>query len=188
MTDIFALGFLENLKVFFVAVLIYALVYAILLKLEVFGDKKLNSLIALLSAIIVSFTGVLTYLVAYAINWFLIILFVFFLIIVLILFLGVDISNIAKISKDNTKLIFIIFIILFSIILIKGFFAINNTFDLNEKLNNSYDVDTSFNTGVDDITNLEIDESFWDRFNIDSELISAVLFLIAIGGFVWLMG
>lgn len=188
MADIFALGFLENLKVFFVAVLMYALVYAMLLKLEVFGDKKVNSLIALLSAIIVSFTGVLTYAVAYAINWFFIIFFILFLMMVLLLFLGVGMSDITKISKDNSKLIMIVFLVLFSVIIVKGFFAVNNTFDLNEPQNNSYDVDTSFNTGVDDITNLEIDESFWDRFNVDSDLIAAVLFLIGIGAFVWLMG
>lgn len=188
MADIFAIGFMENLKVFFVAVLMYAIVYAMLLKLEVFGDKKVNSLIALLSAIIVSFTGVLTYAVAYAINWFFIIFFILFLMVVLLLFLGVGMGEITGVVKNKIKIIMIVFLLLFSVILLKGFFAVNNTFDLNEPLNNSYDVDASFNTGVDDITNSEIDESFWDMFNIDSDLLAAILFLAGIGGFVLLMG
>ena len=46
-----------------------------------------------------------------------------------------------------------------------------------------YEIDASYNTGVDDITNKEIDESFLSNFfgSIDSELIGAVLFLVGLG-------
>ncbi len=181
---IFAIGFLENLKVLFVGILIYAIIFAMLKNINIFGDdNKINSLIALLAAVIVSFSGVVTYAVSYAINWFVIIFFILFLLIVILLFLGVKMSDITDQATKNGKTIVIVFGVLFFIILIKGFFALNNTFDLNEPPVDQYDVDASFNTGVDDITNTEINnDGFWDRFfNVDSDLVAAVLFLIVIG-------
>ena len=65
----FAAGLFEHLKIFFVAVLIYVIIYATLKKIQVLGsDDKVNALIALFSAIIVSFSGVVTYAVSHAIN------------------------------------------------------------------------------------------------------------------------
>jgi len=181
------LSFFEPIKILFVALLIYALMFAMLKKIGIFdGHEGVNAIIALLATIIVSFSGVVTYAVSYAINWFVIIIFIVFLMMVLMLFLGVKPGDIASQVTKNGKVIMIVFFILFSIILVKSFFAINNTFDNNEPQNNSYNVDTSFNTGVDDVTNKDLNKNFWD--NIDSDLLSSVIFLIVLGGFVMLIG
>lgn len=189
--EIFAIGFLENLKVLFVAVLIYALVFALLKKVKLFeGSDKINSLIALLSAIIVSFTGVVTYSISYAINWFIIIFFIVFLGMLLLLFLGVSFDDIASASKGKAKFILIAFGVLFLIIFLKSFFALNNTFDTSDPMNDSYAVDPSFNTGVNDITGVELQDGwYYTPFGyIDKDLVSAVLFLLVIGAFVFLIG
>lgn len=189
MAEIFAIGFLENMKVFFVAILMYVLIFALLKTVKPLGDDpKINSLIALLAAIIVSFSGVVTYAVAYAVNWFFIIFFVIFLFLMIIMFLGVKPDQIASGASKNAKIILGIFVVLFLVIIMKSFFALNNTFDNNEPINDSYAIDTSYNTGVDDITNKEIDSSFWDRFNVDPDLLSAALFLMAMGIFVFIIG
>ncbi len=191
MAEVFAIGFIENLKVLFVGILIYAIIFAMLKQIKILGeDPKVNSLVALIAAIIVSFSGVVTYAVSYAINWFIIILFLVFLLMVLLLFLGVDMKAITGQVTKNSKPILIAFVILFSIIFFKSFFAVNNSFDLNDPQNDSYDVDASFNTGVDDITNKEINEGFFDKLFsiIDKELFSAVLFLVAIGIFIIIIG
>lgn len=191
MAEIFAIGFLENIKILIVAILIYAIIFALLKQVKIFGDSaKINSLIAFLSAIIVSFSGVVTYAVTYAINWFVIIFFIIFLLLVIMMFLGVKMSDIASKSKSNAKIILVIFGIFFVVIFFKSFFALNNAFDLNEPQNDSYGVDASFNTGVDDITNRELDEGIFYRIfgNIDPELLSAVIFLIVLGVFVFILG
>ncbi|MDA3856485.1 MAG: hypothetical protein PF569_09595 [Candidatus Woesearchaeota archaeon] len=190
MAEIFAIGFLENLKVLFVGILMYVIIYALLTKLEVLGEKKetINALVALLAAIIVSFSGVVTYAISYAINWFVIIFFIVFLLMIIFMFLGVDAGKITAqvIKKENAKIILIAFALLFLVIVVKSFFALNNSFDINNPQNDSYIIDTSYNTGVDDITNTEIDTGVFS--NIDSDVVSAVMFLLVIGVFVILMG
>lgn len=188
--EVFSVGFLENIKVLVVAILIYAIVYSVLKKIEVFGadNKTVNSLIALLAAVIVSFTGVLTYVVTYAVNWFVIIMFIIFLVMVMLLFFGIKFSDISASATSNWKLIAIVCFLLFSIIFLKGFFALNNAYDINNPQNDTSQVDTSFNTGVDDITN--DDGSFiLDFFNsLDQDLVAAALFLAVLGVFVALIG
>lgn len=189
--SVIAVRFLENIKVLFVGVLIYAIIYALLKKIEFFGDSNgINATIALLAAIIVSFTGAVTYAVSYAINWFIVIFFIVFLLMVLLLFLGVKFSDISGFvsTGKNVKVIVIAFGILFAIVLLKSFFAVNNAYDVNNPQDSPYDVDTSFNTGVDDITNLEV-EGNANFFNgLDSDLVSSVLFLLVIGVFVIFLG
>lgn len=190
-TEIFNIAFIEYVKIFVTAILIYAIIFALLRKLSVLGeDAKIDSLIALLTAVIVSFSGVATYAISYAINWFVIVFFIAFLIIVLLLFLGVKMGDVTKTITKNMKPILIAFGILFGIVLIKSFFALNNTFDTNEPTIDPYEIDASFNTGVDDITNKEIDDGWFSSFwnSIDSELLGAVLFLIALGIFVIILG
>lgn len=189
--EVFNIAFIEYFKVFITAILIYAIVFALLRKLEVLGeDSKIDSLIALLTAIIVSFSGVATYAISYAINWFVIIFFIVFLLIIILLFLGVKMGDVTSVVKDNAKPIVIAFAIVFLIIVVKSFFALNNAYDLNDPIDNAYDVDASFNTGVDDITNTDVNENaleeWWD--SVDSDLIGAILFLIVIGVFVIIIG
>lgn len=188
MAEIFAIGFLENLKVLFVGILMYVIIYALLTKLKILGDKQptINALVALLTAVIVSFSGVVTYAVSYAINWFVIIFFIVFLLIVLLLFLGVDMGAVTKTATGNAKPIMIAFGILFLVIIFKSFFALNNSFDTNNPQNDSYIIDASYNTGVDDITNAQIDKSIFS--NLDSDIVSAAMFLLVIGIFVIFMG
>ena len=74
------------------------------------------------------------------------------------------------------------------IILLKGFFGLNNAYDLNEPQQNPYDVNTEFNTGVDDITNQEQDTSWFENFYIDSELLGIVAFFLLIGAAIYFIG
>lgn len=187
-SEIFAVGFIENLKVLFVGIMIWAITFSLLVRSEILGghhNMKINNLVALLAAVIVSFSGVVTYAISYAINWFIIIIFIVFLMLTLLYFLGVKPGDVASQATKNGKTIVIVFGVLFLIILVKGFFALNNTFDTNNPPSDQYSIDTSFNTGVDDITNSQINPSFWDRFfNVDSDLVAAALFLLVIGVFV----
>lgn len=188
--SIFAIGFLENIKVFFVAILMYAIVFSILKKIQVFGeDNKVNSLVALVSAVIVSFSGVVTYAVSYAISWFFIILFIVFLLIVILMFLGVNMGDITSSVKTNSKIIVYVFLALFAIILIKSFFALNNSFDSNNPNVDDYEIDTNFNTGIDD-TYLEEGEEREVTFDFeyDSDLFGIALFMLIIGVFVVFLG
>ena len=182
------IGFIDNFKILISGIMIYILIYAALIKIEVFGSKNINTLVALISAVIVSFTGVITYVISYAINWFIILFFIIFLIFILLMFIGIDVKEISNLAISNKKIIIISFLVLFSIIFIKGFFALNNTFDSNEPINNSYNVDTSFNTGVDDITNSEVDKSFWNSFSLNSDITSAAIFLGILGVFIMMIG
>lgn len=191
MTQVFNIAFFEHIKILVVGILLYAIIYSFLKKASVLGsDDKVNSLVALLSAIIVSFSGVATYVVSYATNWFFIIFFILFLIIVLLLFLGAEWSTVADITKKNSKTIFVVLLLVFSVILVKGFFAVNNSFDLNEPPNSNYNVDASFNTGVDDITNSEVNENMVDSIKetMQSDIAGVAFFLLIIGGAIYLIG
>lgn len=178
--------FFDYAKIVIVAVLLYAIIFAMLKKVAFFDDDKVNSLVSLLSVILVSFSGVVTYVVTYAINWFAIIFFIAFVIILILLFLGVSFDDIK--SMMNPKIVGGILIVLFLLIFVKGFFGLNNAFDLNEPQEDPYEVNTSVNTGVDDVATVEVESErgFLDR--VDSELLAVVGFLIVIGIFVILIG
>lgn len=185
------LGFeyLSQFQVFFVAILIFALIYGLLKMLTPFGNESnnLNLVIAFLSALIVSFTGVVTYLVTYAINWFVILFFIFFVIFLLLAFLGVKLGDIHGIFAGKKVLFLAIFFILFLAILLKAFFALNNVFDTENPQDDVYDVNVNSNFGVEEMgfdgPNTSWWDKFWNSFNIDDGLIAAVLFLIGLGIF-----
>ena len=182
---LFELAFFEYIEILLTAILIFAIVYALLNGIKVFGESKgINLTVAIVAALIVSLSGVVTYVVSYAVNWFIIIFFIVFLLIVILLFLGVKMSDITSATASNSKVIVGVFIILFLIIIVKGFFALNNAYDINNPSQSDYDVDTSFNTGVDDVI-LEEDEEINEdyEFNFNSGLISSALFLLIIGAF-----
>ena len=186
---VYDLSYLMNFKIFLVAILLYVIIYTLLKKMEIFGDdKNVTALISFISVIIVSLTGVLTYAVAYALNLFILIIFILFLIFLLANFTGVKLSDIYSISKSNSKAILIAFLVIFSIIFLKSFFAVNNTYDISNPQNDSYAINTSLNTGVDDMVDTKKVESFFGRLNIDSDILSSVLFLITIGVFVIIIG
>jgi hypothetical protein len=107
------------------------------------------------------------------------------------MFLGVssaDIVGQVK-QKNNARAILIVFGILFMIIVIKGFFALNNAFDVNNPQENQYEVDTRFNTGVDDMID-ESEQNFLTRAlgTVDRDIWASALFLLIIGAFVLIIG
>ena len=180
---IFESAFFEYFGILLAGILIFAIIYALLNGIKVLGENKaINLTVAIVAAIIVSLSGVVTYVVSYAVNWFIIIFFIVFLLIVILLFLGVKMSDITSAATSNSKVIAGVFIVLFLIIIVKGFFALNNAYDLNNPPESDYVVDTSFNTGVDDII-LDEDEEINEDFNFNSGLIGATLFLLIVGMF-----
>ena len=184
--QIFNISFLENFKVFIVAILIYAIIYSVLKTVKPFGDNKsVDAVIALVAAIIVSFSGVISYSVSYAINWFVILFFILFLLLVLLMFLGIKPQDIAAVSTRNAKPIIIAFLIVFSVIILKSFFALNNAFDTSNPQNDSYAINTTMNTGFGDISS-DSQKSFLGELlsDVDRDLLSAILFLAMLGVFI----
>ena len=184
--QILNIGFLENFKVFIVAILIYAIIYSVLKTVKPFGDNKsVDAVIALVSAIIVSFSGVVSYSVSYAVNWFVILFFILFLLLVLLMFLGIKPQDIASVSTKNAKPIMIAFLIVFSVIILKSFFALNNAFDTSNPQNDTYAINTTMNTGFGDVASDSQKGFFGELFsNVDRDLLSAVLFLVILGVFI----
>lgn len=184
--QLIALGMMENLKILFVGIMLYAIIYAMLSKIGLFPSEKISALVALVAAIIVSFTGIVTYIVSYALNWFIIIFFITFLLLVLLLFLGVNFTDITSAATSNVKLIIIIFILLFGIIFIKGFFGVNNQFD-NQLNNENYD---PYSVDVSPSEETKQAVGFFERINLnfDSDLVQSAIFLLIVGVFVMLIG
>lgn len=190
--SVFALGFIEQIKVLFAGILIYVIIFALLKKVNPFGEKGsgINSLIALITAIIVSFSGIVTYAISYALTWFMIIFFIVFLFILLLLFLGVKFDDVTKVATQKPVMrgIAIAFALLFVVILVKSFFGVNNAFDVNNPPEDPYEVNTSVNFGVDDVVDEDPSYLAYLFYSLDSELLSAVLFLLVIGVFIIFMG
>ena len=191
MEELFTLGFMDNLKILFVGLMIYAIIYSMLKGTDIFPSEKVSSLVALLAAIIVSFTGIVTYIVSYAINWFIILFFILFLLMVLLMFLGVKMSDITGSVLKNKKAIVIGFVVLFSIIIVKGFFGVNNAFDtanIDSENYDPYNVDTTVPASVTSTGNSVA--NFIENINldVDSETTQAAIFLLIIGGFVYFIG
>lgn len=194
MSEVIGLTFLENMKVLVAAVFIYVIIFALLKKTEVLGnDTKINSLVALLAAIIVSFTGVVTYVVSYAMNWFVILFMILFLAVLMMMFMGIGLDDLISNKGKTGKIIIGVMFFLFALLFFKGFFALNNALDLNNPPEDMYEVDASANTGVDDITNEELDvdtgwfEDLFGDWEIEQDLLYAVLFLAVLGVFVWIL-
>lgn len=183
---VFSMSFYEYAKILLVALLLYAIIFAMLKKIAFFDDQKVNALVSILSVLLVSFSGIVTYIVTYAINWFAIIFFIAFVVILLLLFLGMSYDDIT--SMINPKIVGGIIGVLFLIIIFKGFFGVNNTFDISDPQENPYEVNTSFNTGTNDVTKVDVDSTTNFLDSLDSELVSVVFFLLIIGIFVILIG
>lgn len=165
--EIFGSGIFEGAKVLLVALLMYVIIFAILEKIQVLGtDKKINSLVALLSAIIVSFSGLVTYAITYAINWFVIVLFVIFLMMFLMMFLGVNSSNIAEQASKKPVIIGIgvVFFLLLLFVFAQGY--------LSSQADSSESEETNI---IDSIID------FFSFASIDNDLFAAFLFLLVIG-------
>jgi hypothetical protein len=175
------LTFLESFKILFSAMFLYVIIFLTLLKTKIFGDdKKVYSFIALISAIIVSFTGVFTYTLMYSITWFSIIITVLFIIFLIATFVGIKLEDINTLLSNKKGLIIGILGVFFLIIFIKSFFALNNAYDINNPQNDSYEVNTEFNTGIDDFSENK-KENFFENLNIDKDILSSVIFLIILG-------
>lgn len=182
----FSLSFFEQIKVLLVALLMWAIIFALLKTKSPFDDDKINATIAFLSAIIVSLSGVVGYVITYSSSIFGIILFISFLVIIIMSFLGIKIEDL----KINPKIIGGVIGVIFLVVLIKGFFGINNEFMVENYNNPEFDskqVNTNPNLGYG-----EIDTSsgfgIIDKIkSMDSDLISAIFFLLIIGVFVMLL-
>jgi hypothetical protein len=111
-----------------------------------------------------------------------------FFIFIILVFLGISISEAQ--GMLNKKVLFGVIGFIFVIILFKGFFGVNNVYDLNNPQENPYDVNTEFNTGVDDITGeqLEMEEGWLENFSINSDLLGIVIFFLIIGGAIFFIG
>lgn len=168
---------LDNFHIIFTAVIIYALIYAMLSQTQIIKDKRVSSVIALLAAIIVSLTGVVSFSIFYGLRLFAIIAMIFFLIILLVSFVGFDFKS-DIIGEGKGKYIIVGIIgLLFFLVLVKSFFALNNS-ELNENQNAS-EINTSVNVGVDtNITGINIKPEIWSSF----------LFLLVLGIFVIFIG
>jgi hypothetical protein len=180
--------FTDFWKMVVVGVMLYAIIFMTLKKFAFIENEKVSALIAFLSVLIVSFTGIVTYIVSYAITWFMIIFIIAFFIFIILVFLGIPISEAQ--GMLNKKVLFGVIGFIFVIILFKGFFGVNNVYDLNNPQENPYDVNTEFNTGVDDITGeqLEMEEGWLENFSINSDLLGIVIFFLIIGGAIFFIG
>jgi hypothetical protein len=176
--------FLEYL---IVGILLYVIIFIALKKIALTSQDSTNALIALLATIIVAFSGVVTYIVSYSVTLFSLLLFLFFLLFLVLGFLGIESKVIFEIFS---KKVFVILLVgLIGFIALKAFFGVNNQYDLNEPQDNQTQVDTSFNTGVNDITGVNTENSSWfDSFSISSDLLTAVLFLIGMGAAIFFIG
>jgi hypothetical protein len=184
---VYTADFLMSFKIFFAAIFLYVLIFALLSKIKIFGDnKKVYAIIAFISAIFVSFSGVLAYTLLYAITWFSVIITILLLIFIIMLFTGIKLSDIEKFFSGNTKTVFIVIAVLFLIIFVKAFFVLNNSFDTSNPPNSTYDVSTQFNTGVDDVITQKEKDSFMN-FHISDEMLSSIIFLLMMGIFVFLL-
>ena len=183
METAFTGGFFEYAQILIVALFLYVLIFAMLKKVAVFDDVKVNSFIALLAAIIVSFSGVVTYVVSYAVHWFAILFIVIFMVILLMLFLGIKFEDIT--SLVSPKVAAGVFVGLFLIVLVPGFFAVTNLFDTSSPQDDPYEVNTSSGfSGT--VVEREEDESLLD--SISSELLGVAFFLLILGVMVILLG
>lgn len=183
----FSLGFFENIKILLVAILMWVIIFALLKTKSPFEDDKINASIAFLSAIIVSLSGVVTYVITYSASIFGIVLFISFLIIILMSFLGVNLDDL----KINPKIIAGVICVIFLTVLINGFFGVNNEFDPEDyeqnQQNSTEEINTNPNIGFGEIETSEKPTIIERIKNFDSELTSAIIFLLLIGAVILLM-
>lgn len=183
----FSLNFFDQIEVLLVAILMWVIIYALLKTKSPFQDEKINASIAFISAIIVSLSGVVTYIVAYSSTIFGILLFISFLIIIMLNFLDVNLSSL----KINPKIIAGVIGIIFLFVFIQGFFGVNNEFSVenynNQNMTNSSQINTNPNIGFGEMEMSSGSQILDSIRNIDSDLLSAVIFLLIMGIFIVLM-
>lgn len=192
MVEAFTLGYLQNMQILFVAIIIFAIIFAILKKIQLFGDNdRVNGVIALVSAIIVSLTGVITYTITYAINYAVVVLFFVFLVLLMLMFMGVKMSDLEGVMTGKFgKWFAVLFVLIFGIILLKGLSAVNNLFDTNNPQDDPYLVNTEFNTGTDDVFGEQAGDGFFDWISqfVDPDMFWALAFLGVLLIFVFVLG
>ena len=170
----FSLEFITNFKVILTGLFVFVLVYAILNKIQVFGEKKeaINMLLAFFSAAFTLFSGAIVYVLEFGTNIFLILLIIMFLIFVIISFMGIESKVIFEFFTQHKKIVLIILSLFFIFILFRGvFFAFENTNPSNnyEQTNNIEEVNSNKN---DDNSNfLE---------NINPEVFFMVIFFLTL--------
>lgn len=182
-----AFNVLIDYRSVFVALLMWAIIYAILITRGPFKDTdaKINAGIAALAAIIVSLSGVVAYAVNYMFSLFAVLIVALFVIVMILSFLDIEVGSLGL----NGKIVGAVLIIIFLGILANAFFAVNNEFE-SELYNEGEfqeDVNTNPNIGFGEIDedNFSSDTWFDDIFgDIDSGTWSAVVFLVIIGIFV----
>ena len=161
----------QTFNLIFSTIFIYALVYALLVKIKLFEDNKVNGVLALMAAIITSLTGIVTFSVFYGVRMFAILASVLFFVVVLISFLGVDLKSVSNLKGVKWGIIVVVLLI-FLLVFAKSFFALNNS-----ELNGEKKVDTSVNVGVEFPLGIHISSDVWYTF----------LFLLALGVFVMIL-
>lgn len=180
MESFFAGDFYTLWKHLIVGIFLYVIIFALLKKFAFFEDTNINALIALLSALIVSFTGVLTFIISYAATWFAVLLILVFMIFFLLLFFGYSTDDLKNLVSP--KVLAVVFGVLFLLILVQSFFAVYNTFSDPQNISEEVDTSNPFETN-------KIVEFFKGWFsNINSELLYGVLFLVIVGMLVIFLG
>lgn len=182
-----AFNVLIDYRSVFVALLMWAIIYAILITRGPFkeSDAKINAGIAALAAIIVSLSGVVAYAVSYLFSLFGILIVSLFVIAMILNFLDIDMGSLGL----NGKIVGAVLIVIFLGILANAFFAVNNEFDSQLYNEDEFqgDVNTNPNIGFGEIDEDDFSANTWfdDIFgDIDGGTWSAFVFLVIIGVFV----
>ena len=182
-----ALNVLIDYRSVFVALLLWAIMYAILITKGPFKKEgKINAGIAALAAIIVSLSGVVAYAVSYLFSFFGILIVALFVIAMILSFLEIDLGDL----NLNGRVIAGVLVVLFLGILVNAFFGVNNEFELETFNEHEYqtDVDTTANIGFGEVEEVDLSSSgnaISDFFSdIDEGTWSAFVFLIIVGVFV----
>ena len=180
--------FLTNdfLKFVLSGLLIFFLLYSLLKKFSILGESDIvNTSVAVLATLLLSFSGIMSFVIASSLNIFFLLFFVFFLIMVLLLFLGFKFEDITSIFKGKiSKNILIGILILFFLVIIAGsFFNINNYFqtsqEIPDEINNVPNTESE-KIDLDIEVENDISNSFLDR---DTVLVFIFLVVLVIASF-----
>ena len=169
----FSLEFITNFKVILTGLFVFVLVYAILNKIQVFGEKKeaINMLLAFFSAAFTLFSGAVVYVLEFGTNIFLILLIIMFLIFIIISFMGIENSVIFEFFTEHKKVVLIILALFFIFILFRGiFFAFEDTNPNNYEQTNN----------IEEVNNNENNDNSNFLENINPEIFFMVIFFLTL--------
>ena len=185
-----ALNVLIDYRSIFVALLLWAIMYGILITRGPFKDSgsPINAGIAALAAVIVSLSGVVAFAISYLFSFFGILIVSVFVIAMILNFLDIDLESL----NLNGKVVGGILLVIFLGIIVNAFFGLNNEFEEENYNEFEYqgDVNTNPNIGFgeiegDDIRYNSDNNFFTDLFDdVDDATWSAFVFLVIIGIFV----